>query len=116
MAVQVAALKVAKLIVLTLLAIFLTIPVQTLKMRQAWAKFEVRSRSAAPFGSSMGTQVTQTTAVYTTVMAVGFGIGGMLYPALSLWLLNKRSVAAALITPMRGRSRRDAGIEASGLS
>ncbi|MDR3635260.1 MAG: hypothetical protein P4L84_15760 [Isosphaeraceae bacterium] len=95
LAVQVAAAKVVKLVVLTLVAVFLTIPIQTVRTRQVWAKMEARSRSAAPRGPSMGNKIAQMTAITGTVTTVGFGFLGMLYPVLSLWLLNKRTVRAA---------------------
>ena len=95
LALSVAGLKMVKLLILTLVAVFLTIPLQVVQSRRAWAKMEARSRRTAPFGQSMGNQVAQMTAISATAMAVGFGATGLIYPALSLWLLNLRSVRAA---------------------
>jgi hypothetical protein len=95
LALYVAGLKVAKLVALTLVGVFLAVPLQVVQTRQTWARMEARNRRAAPAVAGMGIQMAQIAAVSATVTVVALGAAGLVYPALSLWLLNKRSVRAA---------------------
>jgi hypothetical protein len=115
LAIQVAVAKVAKLAVFTLLAVFLTIPLQAVRVRQAWARVELRSRGPAPFGSSAGNQIAQVTAIYSTLVAVGYGSCGVIYPLLSLWLLSKRSTRAAFEPRQDLATRKAGGLQLSDL-
>jgi len=116
LALQVAAVKLVKLAIMTIVAVGLTIPLQVVRTRQLWAKLEARSGSAGPMGTSMSVQMTQFAAVYATVVAVGFGVTGMIYPALSLWLLSKPSVRAAFASRKPGPPGEAAGTGPSDLS
>lgn len=110
LALGVAALKLVKLVVLTLVTVFVTVPIQVTRTRAMWAKIEARRPAGTPRLSSMSNDMARMTAVYTTVSAVGFGIAGMVYPALTLWLLNKPSARAALIAVgERTKLRKPAG-------
>jgi hypothetical protein len=97
LALQVAGLKLVKVVVFMLLGVFLTIPLQAVKTRQSWERWQARNGSASLGTSSEAAEMAQAVAVSTTLATVGYGVAGLIYPALALWLLSKRSVRAALL-------------------
>lgn len=104
LALGVAGLKLAKLAVLTLVTVFVIVPFQITQTRTTWAKLEMRQSPGMTPARKLANDMALMTATYATVSAVGFGLVGMVYPALSLWLLNKPSTRAALHT-VRGEKK-----------
>lgn len=95
LAVRVAAVKAVKLVLFTMIAVFLTIPDQAARTREFWARMDLRTGRSAAFGTSMAVPMAQMAAVSAGATAVGFGAAGLVYPLVSLWLLNRPSVRAA---------------------
>ncbi len=104
LALQVAALKLLKVIVMTVLTVGFLVPLNVVRTREFYERIEARARAQGMGANAgMGTQVAEMTAITSTITSVGFGIIAMIYPALSLWLLNKPSVRAACTTTVPNR-------------
>lgn len=93
LAVWTAWLKIARLVALYLFAVFVTVPVISKlvgNMAEKMIAEQAAGRGAPPVGT-----LTMVYAVMGTVLAVGMILIGVIYPAISLWLLNKPASKAA---------------------
>ena len=99
LALWIAGLKLARLFVLTALSMMVLIPDQVQKVQAtALRSFSQGPGFAMPGGArGWATMIAQTTAVSSSLGSVAYWLFGSLFPALTLWLLNKRSVQAAFI-------------------